>query len=162
MKAVSVDQPHATLLTLGAGRRRLKCYETRPWATKHRGPIAIHATKRKVDNFWLTGKSDIARYIRSTLHFAGMDIRELVHGAVIAVAVLTRVHRTDGINMSPLSIEWALGDFSTGRFAWRLDKMHTLTEPAPCRGKQGLWNLPPDVERAVLKQIEGQGESMWR
>ena len=80
-----------------------------------------------------------------------MNINELAHGAVIAVADLTRIYRTDSLPLSPVFIEWALGDLTPGRFAWRLDRMNTLTEPAPCRGRQRLWTLPPDV----LRQVNG-------
>jgi hypothetical protein len=41
MKALTVLQPYAQLIAVGA-----KQYETRSWATKHRGPTAIHAGKR--------------------------------------------------------------------------------------------------------------------
>lgn len=43
MKAISLWQPWATLIATGA-----KQIETRSWATSYRGPIAIHAAKRKV------------------------------------------------------------------------------------------------------------------
>lgn len=40
MRAISLLQPWATLVALGAKRR-----ETRSWPTRYRGPIAIHASK---------------------------------------------------------------------------------------------------------------------
>lgn len=40
MKVVSLMQPWATLIALGE-----KSIETRSWATKYRGEIAIHASK---------------------------------------------------------------------------------------------------------------------
>jgi hypothetical protein len=39
MKALSLWQPHATLVAIGA-----KPYETRSWETSYRGPLAIYAT----------------------------------------------------------------------------------------------------------------------
>jgi eukaryotic-like serine/threonine-protein kinase len=39
MKCLSLHQPGATLLTLGAKR-----YETRSWRTEYRGPLLIHAS----------------------------------------------------------------------------------------------------------------------
>jgi hypothetical protein len=38
MKALTVAQPWATLIAIGAKR-----IETRSWTTRHRGPLAIHA-----------------------------------------------------------------------------------------------------------------------
>lgn len=42
MKALTLYQPWASLIALG-----VKTVETRPWATKYRGPLAIHAGKVK-------------------------------------------------------------------------------------------------------------------
>jgi hypothetical protein len=41
MKAITILQPHASLIAVGEKR-----YETRNWPTKYRGPIAIHAGQR--------------------------------------------------------------------------------------------------------------------
>lgn len=41
MKALSLTQPWATLVAIGAKR-----LETRSWSTTYRGPLAIHAAKR--------------------------------------------------------------------------------------------------------------------
>lgn len=41
MKALTLHQPWASLVPLG-----FKTIETRSWATRHRGPIAIHAAAR--------------------------------------------------------------------------------------------------------------------
>lgn len=38
MKALTIRQPYATLVMIGA-----KPYEFRTWSTKYRGPLAIHA-----------------------------------------------------------------------------------------------------------------------
>ena len=45
MKAISLWQPWATLVGLG-----VKTIETRSWATKYRGPLAIHAAKRQPEH----------------------------------------------------------------------------------------------------------------
>lgn len=42
MKALSLHQPWASLVALG-----VKTIETRSWATKYRGPLLIHAAKRR-------------------------------------------------------------------------------------------------------------------
>ncbi len=40
MKAITLHQPWATLVAVGAKR-----IETRSWATSYRGPLAIHAAR---------------------------------------------------------------------------------------------------------------------
>lgn len=44
MKALTLHQPWASLIALG-----VKTVETRSWSTAYRGPLAIHAAKRKPD-----------------------------------------------------------------------------------------------------------------
>lgn len=44
MKALSLHQPYASLVAVG-----VKSIETRSWATKYRGPLLIHAAKRRPD-----------------------------------------------------------------------------------------------------------------
>lgn len=48
------------------------------------------------------------------------------------------------------SLRWFLGPVG-----WVLADVRTLATPVPCRGAQGLWTLPADVEAAVLAQLEG-------
>lgn len=51
MKAISIHQPYAGLIATGA-----KTIETRPWATKHRGPLVICSTGRWHPNCrWVKG-----------------------------------------------------------------------------------------------------------
>src|SRR5262245_40368428 len=47
MKALTIRQPYASLIALGA-----KHYETRTWTTDYRGPLLIHAA-RSFDNLGL-------------------------------------------------------------------------------------------------------------
>jgi activating signal cointegrator 1 len=47
MKALSLWQPWASLVALG-----IKTIETRSWETKYRGPLAIHAAKKRPHNVW--------------------------------------------------------------------------------------------------------------
>ena len=40
-----------------------------------------------------------------------------------------------------------------GQYHWRLADVRPLATPVAVRGAQGLWPLPPDVERDVLAQV---------
>lgn len=51
LKALTVRQPHASLISVG-----VKLIETRSWATKHRGPIAIHAGAAKPQHLSRVGE----------------------------------------------------------------------------------------------------------
>lgn len=159
MKAVTIIQPWATLIALG-----FKTLETRSWATKHRGPLAIHAGQ-KVDK-----EACMFRPIREVLQQHGItDWRELTTGAVIAKGNITDVwrisrpfpfhhlessavqlsstdHNKQTIWGTPNMIgvrmpnEFYFGDYSDGRFAWQLDEVVKLQEPVPAKGQLSLWN----------------------
>ena len=45
---------------------------------------------------------------------------------------------------------WYVGGDAYG---WIFDERRALKTPVPCRGAQGLWQLPGDVEAAVRKQL---------
>jgi hypothetical protein len=68
----------------------------------------------------------------------------------VAVALLVDCVPTYGLEVDEL--EALLGDFSPGRWAWKLENIKRLDPPIPARGYQKLWDwdAPPEVE-ALLK-----------
>jgi hypothetical protein len=167
MRAITLTQPWATLVAIGA-----KCIETRSWSTPYRGPIAIHAAK----GFPL-GAQNIARSepFASVLREAGfISPSELPRGSVVATARLVDVlpiqskpagghcvapddeglmrvwHPTElaGVkgHYSDITTEHEalFGDYSTpGRFGWVLEGVEALPAPVPARGALGLWTWQP-------------------
>lgn len=77
-----------------------------------------------------------------------MVFREMPVGMVVATAVISM---NSGIfipgkeAMSP----WA----AEGQYQWVLEAVNVLKNPVACSGKQGIWNLPEDVEKKVVEQI---------
>src|SRR5690606_18387977 len=128
MKAITIHQPWATLIAIGAKR-----FETRSWATKYRGPLAIHAAK-KID----VGacREDV---IRPVLAEYGYHVDNLPTGAIVAVSTLKDCIKsvetwTDGYVLENgayvYSPEYEFGDFKPGRFAWELTDVKQI-EPVP-------------------------------
>ena len=68
------------------------------------------------------------------------DSDDLPYGAIIATGWLTACLSTDGLPVD--SLEASLGDFAPGRFAWRMDRVTLLAVPVPCKGAQGLCQVP--------------------
>ena len=149
MKALTLTQPYATLVAF-----RDKLIETRSWATKYRGPLAIHAgaglgpvggvlglgAQCSVEPFW--GVLHAADYMRSDM---------LPRGAIVAVAELVSVIPTEILNRqgswiidtdtwSMTDQERAFGDYTPGRYAWLLADVQPLATPIPARGQLGLWD----------------------
>jgi len=126
MKALTVCQPYAELIACGE-----KWVENRRWPTSYRGPLAIHAGKSRT---WL-GPTDESLY------------HNMAFGAIVAVCRLDACVRFNSITGShdPKMIELAAHEHTEGPWCWVLRDVRRIT-PVPCRGAQGLWNVPNDLE----------------
>ena len=142
MRGISLWQPWATLIAIGAKR-----HETRSWYTPYRGPLAIHAAKRcERPEMRLLAQEPF----RTALHGIGIYLlSQLPFGAIVALADLAECVPTTELRDGLSSQEWAFGDYSPGRWAWCLRNVYRLPEPIPYRGAQGLWPVPADVERRI-------------
>jgi activating signal cointegrator 1 len=148
MKAITVHQPYATLIAIGAKR-----YETRSWPTQYRGPIAIHAGKN------MDGIYDLAR--EAKLYSTGLPHTPFAHaafdaikasgyypspftcaqfpvGSIVATGELVDCFRM-GIDI-PNNNEYLFGFWSIGRYAWKIANVKFFDTPIPARGQQGLWD----------------------
>lgn len=152
MKVITIRQPWATLVALGE-----KQFETRSWKTVYRGELAIHAGKA-VDKTIC----QLEPY-RSVLQRHGYSTEQLPLGAVIAVGRLEQCHYV-GTDLGTAAIlgddsyivegtEYAFGDYTEGRFAWKIGGMRLLERPLSATGRLGLWNLP---DNQLLKMDEVQ------
>ena len=76
-------------------------------------------------------------------YYSGVDINEwraLLHRFIIEpIAANSDWCSRDITDQLPL------GNFWTGQWAWVLANVHPLTVPLPCKGRQGVWELPADI-----------------
>lgn len=127
-----------------------KVNETRSWSTNYRGPVAICSALKEPGP--VTNPA-LRRYVESVDPI----------GCVLCVVELRDVMPTTAIDMirvaqflesdSAWESEFALGDYSTGRFAWLTRNRRLLRVPVPVIGRQGLFTLPIEVELKVRGQI---------
>jgi hypothetical protein len=138
LKAITIHQPWATLIAIGE-----KENETRSWATKYRGPLAIHAGK-KLD------KDACSWYpIIEVLELHDYTVDNLPTGAIVAYANLTGCHEVVGLKGSRSAYlnnhevvegkEFAFGWYDLNRYAWKMTEVQKI-DPIPAKGQQGLWN----------------------
>ncbi len=132
MKAITLWEPWASLIALGAKR-----IETRSWPTSYRGPLAIHAAKNAEhiliswDEPFLTALSPLQNSEKTAIAF---DC-----GKVIAVADLVAC-----VEMTPANIamvdepERSFGDYQPGRWMWLLANVRRI-DPVPATGRQRIW-----------------------
>ncbi len=145
MKALSLMQPWASLIVTGA-----KKIETRSWATKYRGLLAIHASKKwnpdqasKLSIWQFQG--GLAPLVGKPLDLTGsswsgvMDY-DLPRGAILATCELVDCIPTDDLTQKQIGTDAPFGDFSLGRYAWILENVKPLEVPVPAKGALSLWD----------------------
>lgn len=171
MKALTLHQPWASLIAIGAKR-----IETRSWSTDYQGLLAIHVAKTfPVEARTFVRHPDVSDALagRVPLH---RDWAALPVGAVVATARLVDVVPIVGegspdqfdyphhLYLSPDNRLWRcsisqgegeadertqdlpFGDFTPGRYAWLLADVVPLIEPVPAPGRQGLWEWEPPID----------------
>lgn len=139
MKTLTIYQPWASLVAIGA-----KKIETRSWATKYRGLLAIHAGQKWTPQLQAISKKDIFFNVfwpEYNGKYVSEQLRKLPLGVVLATCRLV-----DCILITPEFVatlseqEVAFGDYSPGRYAWILEDPKPLPQPVPAKGGRRLWN----------------------
>lgn len=162
LNAISLWQPWAQLMALG-----LKQFETRSWATGHRGQLAIHAAKRKIN--W----REVHPFIQDVLAEHGFTKdSDFPYGAIVGLGNLTGCYRvpddgqprayytaksqvyqqggtvvatapalSDGIVIPPPEPELYYGNYQPGRYAWHMPDVKAI-KPVECTGAQRIWTVP--------------------
>lgn len=143
MKAISLIQPYATLIMLGYD---YKWNETRSWSTKHRGKLAIHASKGKPP--WAR-KAAENPLIKEALEAHGLTFADLPRGSILGTVVVRELHKITADFVATLTpMEIAAGDYTLNgkRWAWQLEDREVFAAPVDCSGALSLWEVPKEVE----------------
>lgn len=137
MPCISLYQPWASLVAGG-----FKEYETRSWAAPTRyfgGLLAIHAAKHFT--------AEEARYMKRFV-LTYPDVREKLSpdgllrpplGAIVCVCRLVACYSSNKHFYEVDDRERAFGDWSPGRFVWKLEVVKVPAAPIPLSGKQGIF-----------------------
>jgi hypothetical protein len=139
VRAITLTQPWASLVAVGAKR-----IETRSWRTNYRGRIAIHAAREP---------AAFEHY--SVIALIGAK-RDWPLGAVVAFGEITDCIRTEDIGGAELNyirqqpgVTWTerlFGDYTPGRFGFRIGATERLETPIPACGRLGIWEWDPAME----------------
>ena len=130
MKALTIKQPwvHAIL-------RDGKNIENRSWQRGFRGWLAIHASAQPRRD------ADFPR------GHCIPDLDTLDYSAICGVARVV-----DIVTKSRSKWFWRPDDSSVN-YGWVLEEVEALKTPIPCKGALGLWDIPPNVMRALRRQV---------
>lgn len=168
MKALSLHQPWASLIAMGVKTIETRSWSTshrgllaihaakkRPTQGQRVGDFTVDwGLDASLGGFVNGGFDEGCGYL---LVDAASDTEPLPLGAIVATSRLVEVFPTESLydrqrfaeqaffDSSPpptswdLEVNWPLGDFSPGRFAWFLDDVSPVTDPVPAKGAQRLW-----------------------
>jgi len=165
MKAITLTQPWATLVAIGAKR-----IETRSWGTRYRGELGIHAAK----TFPEYARERFFNWeFSESLKEAGiLHLDDLPLGCMLSICNLDDCARickvANGVELVPsleehpkflhdLSNTWRyplsdkemiFGDYRPGRYGWMLSNNRQLPAPIPVRGMMGLWEWDCSTDNA--------------
>jgi hypothetical protein len=147
MRAISLHQPYASLMQVGAKKN-----ETRNRPTNIRGDVAICATKKWDGSAF---PYECALKAHSALRdFIGKD---LPHGFVLCVVEFYDCMPVEVAIRRGLAgagdKEIFFGDYSDGRYAWLTRNCRRLKTPVPVKGRQGFFFLSTGVESEVKAQL---------
>ncbi len=180
MRCISLHQPWASLVAIGA-----KQFETRSFATSHRGPLLIHAAKkwnRDLESISLSApfnealsrglpNRDSGRDWNGVIYDCGLH-RGCIIGAVELVECYRVAHNPPRLDFSgvhkdgrrycsaepmPTGDERAFGNFDPGRYAWKLANPRRFATPIPFTGRQGFFNVPDEVVAEQMKNTMPTG-----
>ncbi len=135
MKALTLIQPWASLIV--DDRKKT---ETRSWGTKYRGPLLIHAG---------------AKINSVVCREAGYDVLAIPIRALLCIVELVDCFRFTGEQETDGLEDRRWGDFSPGRWGWRLRVLHRFERPIEARGSLGLW----ECSLREVTEFWGTGEA---
>lgn len=141
MRALTIWQPWAACIAYGPKR-----VENRGWRPPERWrlpfDLAIHAAKTRRVRDEAEARMRVAD-IWPLVNSVPMD-----RGAVVAVASVVGFFATLDEPRRTLTDPWVIGPW-----CWQLDRVRPLICPVPCKGQQGIWTLPPDVEAEIREVL---------
>ncbi|GEN95930.1 ASCH domain-containing protein [Pediococcus ethanolidurans] len=142
MKAITISEPWASLISFGKKR-----IETRTWKTSYRGTLYIHAG-RHVDKNWLHEQRRLVSPTDIPSSHPGFILArcELIDCCEMTSDFIQKVKQNN--------FEFQTGVYELGRYAWILRNVQTLAVPVECKGHLRVWNIPAELS----KEIEAEND----
>ena len=140
MNVITLWQPYASLIMLG-----LKNNETRSWNTNIRGEIGIHASKKIISKIEFTEilydylEDDDKLKLFDAIDKAYGCYENMPIGAILGTVNLSSTERTNVLLDNISWTEFALGDYTPGRWAWNFKGIKPFDKIIPVSGSQGFW-----------------------
>lgn len=135
LKVLSLIEPYATLIKIGK-----KKIETRSFKTNYRGELYIHASSTKIPKEY-KNKKEVMNLVKDTdLNFGHIILKcNLVDCVYIDEEFLDKIRKD--------KLEYLVGDYKLGRYAWILEDIEVLDKPIFAKGKLGIWNYEENINK---------------
>lgn len=129
---ITLHQPFAQLIVTGWKR-----YETRGWkpVRGHRGTVIIHSAQ-----IWTQKQRDECTLLSIAQPvLTPVVCGTLPRGVLLGAADITDVIPVEDMGKYITPLEYAVGEYDPGRFAWRLENVRVFAQPIPAIGNQKMW-----------------------
>lgn len=145
MKAITLKHPWPWAVCVLNKRIENRTWEPWPKQLKIGDWLAIHGGKWPTSQNEIGGIEDEANDLAND--FKDRDFARNLHLAdVKACSGIVAVCKFGGV-VTESDDPWF-----EGPFGWLLNDLVVLRKPVPCKGAQGLWDLPEDVLEAVRSE----------
>ena len=128
MKALTIKQPWASLITEG-----YKKYEFRSWKTNYRGKILIHSG--------LSLEKDMQERFKD--YNLDYQLGYIIGEAEIVDCILVDEKFNEELRNIDLLVYGRSNHVEN--YAWKLENIKKYDNPIPCKGKLGLWNYEGEL-----------------
>lgn len=144
MKALTLWRPWEMAILCGS-----KQVENRSWPPPKSAigtRIALHAGKQY--------DYAAAETIKGRLGFTTIVSTPGVIVATVLIAGYVKIGTKgrEGTATSPELLPLLASPWFFGEYGWALQDVRPLVKPVQCKGMQGLWTIPSDIEAEVLRQ----------
>lgn len=134
VKVISLLEPWASLI-----KEKVKYIETRSWATKYRGELYIHVSKRKLTKKDITVYKEQLSLLKDTNFKYGYIIAKckLSDCKIMTEELISEVKQNHN--------EYISGEYKVGRYAWILQDIEILKTTIQAKGQLGIWNYEEEI-----------------
>lgn len=153
MKALTLWRPWPAMIfhlpEAQAKRVENRSWKPPRWLIGQR--IAIHAGER-IDRDAMTacsmmlGQTFPAAEVTLAAGIIGTAIvASVTNGAEVEHRVFHGIVKAAEVSAADRLWHAQVARWFSGPFGWLIDDVRTLAEPIPCKGRQGLWDVPPEL-----------------
>jgi hypothetical protein len=131
MKAISLWEPWASFMAMGAKKKSPPPAELLHWLRRYKQEFGVYGS---------TGY-DV---------FDALPFGHAVCVVEVYDCVETDAYAAGDVFASASYLEACLGDYSVGRFVWRTRNLRRFDKPFPVKGSQGFFDVPDELVREAL------------